>query len=176
MYNNEFIAFVEYRGDRPFEIHMTGGEIYDMEYSKACGFAMFQKTGGGPVGVTLSPCSKPDPKNRIKFFLKDGVPFRGYVRCGKGYRTIQLTRPEQWEKMGYQRINELPTDPFAGAVDTEAIYCQTCRDWFPDIDLCEHLVWCDKCGAVVHVWSNGRHSAHWDERKHHYRHALTLSR
>lgn len=35
------------------------------------------------------------------------------------------------------------------AIESDAVYCSICRDWFPgdnECDLCEHVWWCDATG------------------------------
>ena len=53
-----------------------------------------------------------------------------------------LTRDEL-RQLGYLQIKQYPGNPLkhANCVEASPIYCEICRDYYPDDDLCRHVWW-----------------------------------
>ena len=162
------VLFVEYDSDgHPFGV-ITAGESghhklhWNFAWSKAFGYSLYHLSGcGGERRACISDWVGSGGGHR--FWAASDLLLVRYVRCGTGGRYV-VCDMKAWARMGnVRRAKPSTDDPFADAVESEAFYCRTCRDWFPEEEwnFCEHLACCDTCRQVVHVTKSGH--VGWDD-------------
>jgi hypothetical protein len=125
-------------------------KIYDVEHSRKYGYVFHQSGfgGSGPVKVDCpyfttgtitieeTPCQLVDGKDR--------PPWRS--RKTKAIRA--RNRPRQLRALPKAFTVEPGQDILDWlehhAIEGDAVWCATCRDWFPEDSVCDHVWWCDK--------------------------------
>lgn len=128
-------------------------ELYDVDHSREYGYIFHMSGGGGGSEVTVNGIYFATGDVRIKeqptmlVSARDKPPWRS--RETRAIRTRNRTR----------RLRRLPKAFNDGrsvdllewlqhhAIEGDAIYCSTCRDWLPETSLCGHSWWCHKTGA-----------------------------
>lgn len=130
-------------------------QYYDVDYSKGYGYIFHMSGCGGDSPIEVSglyfvkgsPAIEEKPPAWVD--PQDCPPWQGH-----GTKAIVARNPTQ-------RLGELPLT-FAGAedgdllswlqnsgIESDSVWCSTCRDCFPgnnEYDLCEHCWWCDATG------------------------------
>lgn len=131
-------------------------ETYDVEHSREYGYIFHQSGGGGGPEVTVDGIYfaagavqiKEQPTKLVD--ARDKPPWRS--KATRAIRARNRTR----------RLRRLPkafTDGRSAdllewlqhnAIEGDAVYCSTCRDYRPESSLCEHCWWCNTAG----IWSS----------------------
>jgi len=122
-------------------IRAIGRDYYDVDYSKRYGY-IFHKSG-------ISGSREPSIVGGIYFVSGDVAVSEVLSRlAGSAARERNETR----------KLRKLPTsfrhEPADDLLDwlerhgiqDSAVWCSTCRDWFPGESLCEHAWWCNQQG------------------------------
>jgi hypothetical protein len=136
---------------------LTYREYYDVDYSRQFGyiFHMSGAGGSGPIEVSGIYFVKGEPKIKEKaptwVDARDSDPFEDKPRTQAvrtRNRTRRITRlPKAFNLQdGEDILDWLRTN----GIESESVWCSTCRDCFPgsdDWNLCKHCWWCDKTGT-----------------------------
>ena len=127
-YNGELLVVV-LRNGRPFSVatrHEGCNQTYDFEWCKAHAELYYDESGGGPTAFAEGAR---DDHWWARSDLREDVHILGVLAAN--------------------RLKELPAewrDPFRNAMDEDTTWCEICKDYWPDSDLCQHIWWCEECG------------------------------
>ena len=132
------LLYVGFRDNRPFSAAVQDPKYpksydeYDIEYSKRDGCYLYDKCGGDSIAKGIW-------NNEDIYWVAPDIAVRGE------------------DNRQPTRLMELPktfrTDDadvfFADMVESDAVYCSICDDWFSDEESmpCEHVHWCDECNC-----------------------------
>jgi hypothetical protein len=132
-----------------------GRDGYDVEWSRHYGYMFHNSSGGGAKTVEVSgiyfmsgdvtveefPCQFVDHRDRSPFNGKRTKAVR------KRNRTRRLpVLPKAFDMDGCANLLEWLEQH---AIQSDAVYCSVCRDYYPTSDewnMCEHIWWCEKTG------------------------------
>lgn len=161
---------------------------YDVEYSRAYGYLWNETSGGGDRVVAVSgpyftsgPVEvKEEPTQLVD--ARDKPPWKGRrtQAIRKRNRTRRLRKlPKAFVlEPGWDLQDWLEHH----AIQQDAVYCSTCRDYFPGDEPCKHCWWCDSVGDYVtptegeicfsaDCWDcqrrrRAKHDAYWQEKRY----------
>ena len=130
-----------------------GADGYDVEWSKrflsyifhnsSSGFHKPEVSGiyflWGDMKVKEKPCALVDTRDKPPWRSKRTkiIRERNRTRC---LRKL----PKAFDMKGCENLLEWLQQ---NGIESEAVYCSTCRDWLPGSEydeMCEHIWWCDK--------------------------------
>jgi len=154
----ERIVVIVYDGLKPFSVFTADDKGYvhehDCNWSKKFGLLCLEQSGGGGYAYVHGQL-KGQPKSYL--WVEPGFPVTNGGVCDG-----PALSPAELRAMGYRLLRQplqlLPgvLSPFNDRIASEGrgIYCPTCDDTYPnEYDLCEHVVWCEECGAWV-TWAD----------------------
>lgn len=129
-----------------------GQSTYDVEWSRAYGY-MFYCSGFGaaePVRVSgiywtsrnldvkESPCTLIASRDKPPYRSKETRRIRERNRTRRLRNLPKAFRLEAGQDLlGWLEQN---------AIEDQAVWCSTCRDWLPSESLCDHSWWCNEIG------------------------------
>lgn len=146
------VEWHEHEGEwHPHSVRTTTGE-YDCFYCKRDETVYFHASGfgGRDDRHELHGFCEPIPRPG-RFWLAPGV--RPVRRSGQGSHWSEPcyylgVRRVTWQAMGYERVEGPIGHPLEFACEGRCQWCETCEDWLPEENLCEHLVMCWNCQSV----------------------------
>jgi hypothetical protein len=125
-------------------------DIYDVEWSRTYGYLFDQSGAGGTKIVAVSGIYfvsgdvsvKEGPTQLVD--AGDKPPWRSkrtrVIRARNRTRRLRAL-PKAFDlEPGWDLLDWLEHRAIPG----DAVYCSTCRDFFPENSLCEHCWWCDQ--------------------------------
>lgn len=141
----------------------TSPRHWDFEWCKRDKENYFHMSGsGGELRCHVSRFVNPLKLRPI--WIAQGVPIVTY-RNRKGKHIEAPVSEAELVKMGYHRLRHplllhasdgtVTRNPFEVGHEDECTYCKICDDWLPSglNPPCDHIDWCDECGAWVYVKS-----------------------
>lgn len=156
------VVAIEYVHRKPHSVITATGtsvEFWDFDWCKTDRQCYFHCSGsGGNLRMHIHGFVNPTPPPGE---IWSAIPV---VRCVRGKECA--VSDAQLLRMGYRRLRmprlltgpfgEKSRNPFDVGVEGETVYCARCKDCRLDCDYggpCEHIEWCDRCGAQVYVES-----------------------
>lgn len=138
-----------------YKKHYVSRTGYDVDYSRRFGYLYHESSGGGDNTVEVSgiyfTSGKIDIKEKPAQFVDvhDKPPWRG--KGTKAIRKRNRTRrlsvlPKAFDMEGCEDLLDWLG---RNAIESGAVYCSTCKDYFPgyqECDMCGHIWWCEKTG------------------------------
>lgn len=126
-------------------------EYYDVEISKLYGYIFHCSGGGGgrsrvavdsPYFVSGGAAVREQP-NRLCCWPIDetGKRTRSMRRRNRTRRLAML--PKEFNLHGGMDLLDWLR---SNAIESDAVYCSECADFYPENSLCQHCWWCDKNG------------------------------
>jgi hypothetical protein len=130
----------------------VGRTIYDVDYSRAYGYLIHMSGFGGSrinevrgiYWASGNPKVKECPVTLVDSGDKPPWKSRKTLAIRERNRTRRLKRlpkafdlRSSWDLFDWMENN---------AIHDDAVWCSTCRDYFPGEQLCRHCWWCDKTG------------------------------
>lgn len=129
---------------------VTTRATYDCYYCRRDERVYFYDAGSGVRDRhVLSGYVEPGPKPG-RFWLAEGVrPLRWSGRRIDCYAPGYYVgvRRRGWQAMGYERIEGPVAHPLEYAEPARCRWCESCEDWIPDEDRCDHFLNCWWCSA-----------------------------
>lgn len=173
---DERIVVIEYHARRPFSVitenhwdhsakpwfkpgmrpNGVSRREYDFEWCRTKQQLYQNNSGGGGRSALNYVVHKVVSGKMVEIWADDDVRFFRYVKRGSEWVTVPLR--QDLKALGYRRLKKprllegLSRNPFDVAEEGDTVWCPRCKDHLPTdwtSHACDHLVWCDDCGAWV---------------------------
>lgn len=125
----QVVEWQHYAGQWRLRAVYTTSSCYDFAYSEHDGNTYYRDVGGGVRDrYTVHPFADTSKVSGRIFSACELVDSSGNKLTAKTLR-----------QLGYQRVKELPENPFENAVEGDVEWCEVCKTHVPTDDRCRHI-------------------------------------
>ena len=150
-------------------MEMDGQQIVMIEFNQGRAYEVFTCKEGRFHSYDIWWCER----DNFYYYSESGFGSDPYLQGSGEYwvlpEFISFVKPNPGVTPNLIALPEDLQNDLNEACESDAVYCNRCRDWLPEINLCDHIWYCERCEEYSTPYSRSKYDP--DGCKHNRRQA-----